>query len=123
MTLAIEDFTVGKLFAWDQGDTDAAMRMRRYRQGATYAERKAERAAEQDWRSGASGKSGHKPTLLELPICAIDGEGETHPNGTHHYIEFCAVWQGGRHRIRSASLSTAECFEFLLALPPGHVYV
>jgi hypothetical protein len=120
MPLVIEDMQATRQFAWDVGDTDEAIRMRRYRQGNAYANQSVQRTDARAWRSGKSGK---KDTLLELPICAVDGEGVTHANGTHHYVEFCAAWQGGRYRITGESLSTAQCFEFLLSLPPGHVYV
>src|SRR5215831_1605398 len=120
MTLAIED--MNQRFVWDAKDTNAARRMREYRKGEAYAQRKEERAETFAWRSGHHENGRHK-RLLELPICGIDGEGVTHPNGTHHYIEFNAWWPTGHHHIESESLSTAQCFEFLLSLPPGHVYV
>lgn len=68
-------------------------------------------------------RSGVKATLLDLPICAIDGEGKTRPNGSHDYTLLAASWPEGSHKIESESLSTDQCFEFIMSLPEHHTYV
>ena len=101
---------------WDGTPSAEALRFRKHYRSGNYV-----RPA-----SSRSGKSGVKATLLELPICAIDGEGTTHKDGSHHYTDLRAVWGAGpdeRMHVESASLSTEQCFEFLLALPEHHVYV
>lgn len=105
---------------WMETPNAHALRQRRYRQSDTY------QALPREQRKGKNSQSGHKKTLLEQPICAIDGEGNTHSDGTHHYTDFRAVWgtkANERMSIQSESLTTEQCFEFLLALPPDHTYV
>lgn len=73
--------------------------------------------------SSRSGRSGVKATLLDQPLCAIDGEGKSRDDGSHHYTQFCASWPSGRAMIESESLGATECLEFLLNLPEHHTYV
>jgi hypothetical protein len=61
--------------------------------------------------------------LLTQPICAIDGEGDTWADGSHHYALLAASWPDGKHRIQSESLGGEQCLEFLLDLPEHHTYV
>lgn len=69
-------------------------------------------------------RGGNRPTLLELPICAIDGEGKTPPGLVqHYYTVMCASWPNGRKRIRAESLTFEQCMDFLLSLPSEHCYV
>lgn len=101
---------------WDGTPSDEALRFRKHYRSGRY-----KRSV-----SSKSGKSGVKAGLLELPICAIDGEGKTHKDGSHHYTLLAAAWgtEPDEHmRIESESLSTEQCFEFLLMLPEHHVYV
>lgn len=62
-----------------------------------------------------------KRNILNLPICAIDGEGNT--TDRHHYILLQAKWPKGKHKIAGKNLSSRQCLEFLMRLPPKHVYV
>lgn len=66
---------------------------------------------------------GIRATLLDLPICAIDGEGKTRPNGRHDYCLLCAAWPTGRRCIEGHHLTTEQCFDFILDLPDDHVYL
>jgi hypothetical protein len=53
-------------------------------------------------------------------IIGIDGEGHDLPDGSHIYTLLCAVDENGRlvHEVENQNgLSSAECFEFFLALP------
>lgn len=59
----------------------------------------------------------HRDRLTDLPIIAIDGEGMTVDN-IHHYTLLAA--SNGTY-IEGNSLSTLECFEFLLSLPKALV--
>lgn len=68
-------------------------------------------------RSGGSGKAYNK---MKQQIIAIDGEGVTDPNGDHRYIILAA--SDGSH-IAAHSLSTLECFEYLLGLPKHRLIV
>ena len=68
-------------------------------------------------------RGGNLPTLLELPICAVDGEGKTRLDGSHDYTTLCASWPSGRAKKRASRLDFETCMEFLLRLPPGHCYV
>src|SRR6516162_9379495 len=63
------------------------------------------------------------PTLLDKPICAIDGEGANDATGKHHYRELRAVWPDGRAEITADSLTTEQCLDFLLSLPKNHTIV
>src|SRR5438132_1671013 len=69
------------------------------------------------------GRSGVKATLLDQPICAIDGEGKSRPDGSHDYTLLAASWDGGKAAISGPALSTQQCFDFLMALPEHHTYV
>jgi hypothetical protein len=95
---------------------------------APYTEHKARSfRAHGSVRSKAS-RSGVKPTLLDLPICAIDGEGKTRPNGRHDYTQFVAMWPTGRRCIPEdqtldAHLTTEQCLDFIMELPDDHVYL
>lgn len=69
-------------------------------------------------------KGGIRATLLDQPICAIDGEGKTDPDtGVHHYTQLMATWPTGRTHISGASLTSKQCLDFLLDLPEGHTVV
>jgi DNA polymerase type B, organellar and viral len=68
-------------------------------------------------------KGGHRTTLLEKPICALDGEGKSAPNGRHDYCLIVAVWPTGRAHKAAKHLTTEQCFEFILNLPDDHVYL
>lgn len=52
----------------------------------------------------------------DKPFIAIDGEGEDDANGIHHYTMLTASNGAQHHVIQSASLSTVQCFDFLLKL-------
>src|SRR5215475_5142181 len=62
-------------------------------------------------------------TLLEKPVCGIDGEGGNDSTGKHHYRELRAVWPGGRSEITADSLTTDQCLDFVLSLPKNHTIV
>lgn len=68
-------------------------------------------------------RGGVRTTLLEQPICSIDGEGKTRPDGSHDYTLLAASWPDGAAKIESTALTTAQCFEFIMRLPEGHTYV
>lgn len=68
-------------------------------------------------------RSGVKATLLDLPICAIDGEGKTVPSGRHDYCLLVAVWPDGRRHETAQHLSTEQCLDFIMNLPDDHVYL
>lgn len=87
------------------------------------AERKRRQYRREPSKRPASGRAGVKATLLDLPICAIDGEGKTRPSGRHDYTLLCAAWPDGTAKLEAQSLSTEQCFEFLMRLPEHHTYV
>lgn len=62
-------------------------------------------------------------TLLDKPICAIDGEGGNDATGKHHYRELRAVWPDGRAEITAESLTTEQCLSFIVSLPKDHTIV
>lgn len=68
-------------------------------------------------------KGGAHATLLDLPICAIDGEGKTRPNGRHDYTLLSAMWPTGKRCIEGSKLSLEQCLDFILDLPDQHVYL
>lgn len=70
-----------------------------------------------------SSHKGIRTTLLDKPICALDGEGKTRTRGNHDYTLMCAVWPASRRRIERESLTPMECFDFLLSMPEDHTYV
>lgn len=70
-----------------------------------------------------SSRSGVKATLLDMPICAIDGEGKTRRDGSHDYTLLAASWSDGRHMIEAESITSEQCLQFLLDLPEHHTYV
>lgn len=76
-----------------------------------------------NYRRPHSSRSGVKAGLLDFPICAIDGEGKTRPDGSHDYTLLAASWPDGKHAISGSSLDTRECLDFLLDLPERHTYV
>lgn len=94
---------------WNITPSAATLRMRKFRKSPQY--------------DPMPRKSGVKATLLELPICAIDGEGDTRDDGSHDYTLLAAVWPNGRYKIESESLTFEQCMDFLLDLPEHHTYV
>jgi hypothetical protein len=69
-------------------------------------------------------KGGIRATLLDLPICGLDGEGQDFVPRKQDYYLLVAVWPAGRRCIeKERQLSTSECFDFLLDLPDDHVYL
>lgn len=110
-----EVFDIASLVGDDESWTgeslyDDAARTRKYRKSAHYV------------RSQFS-RSGVKATLLDLPICAIDGEGKSRANRRHDYCLFVAVWPTGRRHIEAPHLVTEQCLDFILDLPDDHVYL
>jgi hypothetical protein len=91
---------------------------------APYHERKARWYRQNGSVRSKASRSGIKPTLLDLPICGIDGEGKTRPNGRHDYTQFVAVSERGeRYCIEAEHLVTERCLEFIMNLPDDHVYL
>ena len=64
-----------------------------------------------------------KPTLLDKPICALDGEGMNWSDSSHHYTLLAASWPEGKAKIVADSLTFDHCMTFILSLPPDHTYV
>jgi len=68
-------------------------------------------------------KGGIRRGLLDKPLCAVDGEGVTRPDGSHHYTALCATWPGGQRKLTGDSLTSKQCLDFLLDLPEEHTVV
>ena len=68
------------------------------------------------------GHENEKRNLMNLPICAIDGEGNT-IDSHHRYTLLQAKWPTGRLKIEGENVSSRECLAFLFRLPRRHVYV
>jgi DNA polymerase type B, organellar and viral len=69
----------------------------------------------------SSKRSKDRPTLLDVPIVAIDGEGYNSPDGDHHYDLIAAAgneWE--EHLSSETELTPENIFEFLLSLPEKH---
>lgn len=75
------------------------------------------------YRRPKSSRGGIIATLLDKPLCGIDGEGKSRVTGRHDYTLLAASWPDGRHAIESYSLTTRQCLDFLLDLPEDHTYV
>lgn len=60
-----------------------------------------------------------RPPGPPAPTLCLDGEGEDHPDGSHHYTFLAASTPDGRFKasIDGVSLSTRQCLDFLLGLP------
>lgn len=107
-----------KQVAWSATPTDGARRFRKHYASGRYTRPKT-----------SSRVGGEHESLLTLPICAVDGEGVTADDGMHHYINLNASWLPlhaadlGRASVRAPSLTTEQCFDFLLSLPEHHTYV
>src|SRR5215471_17566611 len=117
MELDFSTITTASSDSWDiRVRNDGAKRFRKH-----YASGNYQRSSSSHRGKGSRG--GIKATLLDQPVCGIDGEGMTWPNGTHHYTTFQAHWPTGRNQIKGLSLGTKQCLDFLLNLPEHHTVV
>lgn len=114
-------FDIASLMGDDSEDEWAGAR-------APYNERHARHRANPTFKRSEH-KGGVKPTLLDMPICGIDGEGKSRANGRHDYTQFVAVSErGGRwcypeDGADRGHISTEACLDFIMRMPDDHVYL
>ncbi|HEY1249274.1 MAG TPA: DNA polymerase [Nitrososphaera sp.] len=64
-----------------------------------------------------------KRSVLGLPLVALDSEGQDGANNYHFLTNVQALWAKGKAIIEAANIRTDQVLNFLVRLPPKHVYV
>jgi len=64
-----------------------------------------------------------KRNLMNLPLVALDSEGQDGPENYHYLTNVQALWKTGRASIEKPNIRTHQVLNYLLRLPQNHVYV
>jgi|SRR5215469_1809791 len=68
-------------------------------------------------------KKDEERSIMYLPLVALDSEGQDGPDNYHYLTNLQALWEDGQAILEAPNIRTYQVLNYLLRLPPKHVYV